>query len=73
MRGFAILLVLGMASCSGSPGTEEPSGQPGGSGGTGGSDAGRDTLRVLFIGNSYTYVNDRAWHPGWLVRARRSV
>lgn len=68
MRGVGLVLALGIAGCSGTPGTQELHGQPGGvggnggspqlDGGTGGSDAGRSVLRVLFVGNSYTYVND---------------
>lgn len=64
MRRLGIVLAFSIAGCSGDPGTQETNGHAGSSGGshssggTGGTDAGRQTLRVLFIGNSYTYVND---------------
>jgi hypothetical protein len=67
MRGLGVALVLGIAACSGAPGSQELGGPAGGSGG---SDPGRATLRVLFIGNSYTYVNDV---PGLLAEISRSV
>lgn len=61
MRGLAAVLVLGISACSGAPGElggSDGSGSGGSSDGGVGGSAGRAVLRVLFIGNSYTYVND---------------
>jgi hypothetical protein len=76
VRWLGVVVVVGIAGCSGTPGTEQLGGHAGGSGGaqssggTGGSDAGRPMLRVLFVGNSYTYVNDV---PSLLAKISSSV
>jgi hypothetical protein len=69
MRGLVVALVLGLGACSGTPGSQELGGVPAGSGGSQ-SGTGRPMLRVLFIGNSYTYVNDV---PGLLAQISNSV
>jgi hypothetical protein len=71
MRGLLVVLALGVAACGDAPVTE-PSGHAGGSGSSqsSGSGAGRTALRVLFVGNSYTYVNDV---PSLLAKISTSV